>query len=425
MGRLWPTLLILGAGSLPARAAPEGPPITERWAIWAPRAPDLARAVASAIPAEAVERAVDPDEAELWFGARAPVPPSPPLAEIKQAVDRARRAFQRFRLDETAKNLSAADEGLAAWRGLPEALDLERDVLSDQVSLAHAERDESRLEQALARFAARFPGEGPPPKSAWPPALTERLARQAEPRPATLIVRANAPAARVWIDGRPLGTAPLTLTQLGAGTHRVVLEAERTIRFDQTLLLSPQETKELECKLRPDLGPALAKADLHRPLPPALLDRVRSVLAAARLDGVILADSGPTEVVLLALRPSGTLGEGRADSPEPALLRAAFLGAVGRGGSALGAPPWWSYAALGTGVALTAFGVGFRAAAGGLEGDFLQNHASFTQVAAAERLDAIDSNAARGTALLVTGAAVILGAAGFMTYRLLAGDPTP
>ena len=414
-------------GAAPAGAA-EDPQVTspqKRLAVWAPRDPALARAVLGSLAAEGGRAPIPEAESAFWLGATAPIPPKPPLGEIKQAVDRARRAFQRFRLDETAKGLSAADQGLEAWRGLPEALDLERDVLGDLVSLAHAERDELRLDQALARYAARFPSEGPPPRAPWPPALTERLSRQPTPRPTTLVVRANTDGARVWLDGRPIGSAPLTLTQIPEGPHRVVVEAQRMMRFEITIQTSGAAPAELDAKLQPDLGPELAKASLERGLSPVLLERLRAVLLRARVDEVLLAErAGAGARYALVNNEVGAPRTSQSESLEgPAIeqaLRALFHGPDGPGA---GIGPWWGYAALGAGVGVAAIGVGFRLSAASMERDFTVNHAALTQVGAAAQLDAVDTAATRGSVLLGLGLGLAVASAGFLVYRWLGDAP--
>jgi hypothetical protein len=397
----------------------------KRLALWAPRDPALARSLLGSLAAEELRAPIPEAESAFWLGASAPVPPQPPLAEIKQAVDRARRAFQRFRLEETSKGLSAADQGLEAWRGLPEALDLERDVLADLVSLAHAEREEARLDQALARYAARFPGEGPPPRAPWPPALTERLGRQPTPGPATLVVRANAEGARVWLDGRPIGTAPLTLTQLTEGPHRVVVEAQRMMRFDKVVAASGAQPTELDAKLQPDLGPELAKASLERGLSPLLLERLRAVLLRAGIDEVLLAErAGPGARYALVNNEVGPPRSAQSltlDGPAvEQALRTLFHGPEGPAGEVA---PWWSYAALGAGVGVAAIGLGFRVSAASQERDFTANHGALTQVGAAAQLDAVDTAATRGSVLVGLGVGVAVVSAGYLVYRWLGDGP--
>jgi len=408
----------------PAWAAEDPhPPPPKRLAVWAPRDPALARALLEGLAAEGARAPLPEAESAFWLGAIAPIPPKPPLAEIKQAVDRARRAFQRFRLDETSKGLAAADQGLQAWAGLPEALDLERDVLGDLVSLAHAERDEARLDQALARYAARFPGEGPPPRAPWPPALSERLSRQPTPRPATLVVRANAEGARVWLDGRPIGSAPLTLTQVPEGPHRVVVEAQRMMRLDSSVLTSAAAPTELDAKLQPDLGPELAKASLERGLSPVLLERLRAVLRRAAIDEVLLAErAGPGARYALVTHEVGALRTSQSEGLAGPEIEQA-LGALfhGPGGPAAGAAPWWSYAGLGLGVGTAAIGVGFRLSAASMEQDFTTNHGALTQVGAAAQLDAVDTAATRGSVLVGLGLGLAVASAGYLVYCWL-GD---
>jgi hypothetical protein len=65
----------------------------------------------------------------------------------------------------------------------------------------------------------------------------------------TLEIRSEPPGARIFVDGRPRGTAPATLSDLTAGDHTVVLESGGR-KVSQTVKIQAGSTQQLVVPMR-------------------------------------------------------------------------------------------------------------------------------------------------------------------------------
>jgi len=102
-----------------------------------------------------------------------------------------------------------------------------------------------------------------PPVAATPVTVTPTAPA---PPPATLTISSTPRAARVQIDGVARGVTPLTLSQLGAGPHRVRVSREGYRPVVRTVRLEPGKTVALGVKLPAQTPPKAATA-LKKPAP--------------------------------------------------------------------------------------------------------------------------------------------------------------
>lgn len=354
-----------------------------------------------------------------------PPPAAPPIKAIKAALRRASTAFGSFDLDEAKRRLAEAQALLAPHSRSSPVLELEREAAVLDVTLAHAARDDRRLDAALSAYAQRFPGAGPPARTPWPPTLVARLAKKAPPREASLAIKTTPPGAELALDGEDVGRSPATITQLVAGSHRVLAAAPGRIAVEQTVELEAGAGAVLELELALDLGAALAAIPPGAPLPPDLAAAVRSatgrpqaslLLVEARDAGALLSRQDGAEVTARARSPRRT----------PADLRAALDGVLGprlvdpavAPAPAGAGPPTWAWIALGASVATAGAGIGTRVSAVSVEHELISRQGVLTQAAAFDIQSDAETRAAVGTALVVLGATVATCVAAWLVYSL-------
>lgn len=328
----------------------------------------------------------------------------PPTRAIKAALARARRALAGFDLESARAAVADATAALAPHTRTTAVLELEREALTLEVTLAHAGRDAPRLEAALRAYSARFPGALPPPRSGWPPALAERLASQAPPRTSVLTVDTTPPGAELWIDGESVGTAPRTVTQLVAGPHVVEATLSGYVSVLERVELTPAAATTRTLTLPLDLPHALA-AGARTPALEAELTRLAAgaaVVWAERVARGIRFTTGRAQATSAGLSASALseairLAQGLPPSPPPAEL------------ASEGAAPWWPWVALGAGLTTAGAGVGVRVSAVGLQDQLDRRAGALTQVEAyAIQADA-EGRATAGTVLIAAGVAVAVG----------------
>jgi hypothetical protein len=327
----------------------------------------------------------------------------PPTRALKAALTRARRALAAFDLESARAAVAEATAGLAPHTRTAAVLELEREALSLEVTLAHAGRDAPRLEAAVRAYALRFPGALPPPRSGWPPALAERLASQAPPRTSVLTLDSAPPGAALWIDGEPAGAAPRTITQLAAGPHVV----EATLGGYRSALerveLTPEAATTRTLSLSLDLGHALA-AGVRTPALEAELTRLAGgapIVWAERVARGIRFTTARAQATsdglsAPALTEALGLAQGLPTSP-PELADAGD------------ARPWWPWVALGAGLTSAGAGVGVRASAVALQDQLERRAGALTQVEAYTIQADAEGRATAGTVLIAAGVAVAVG----------------
>jgi len=81
------------------------------------------------------------------------------------------------------------------------------------------------------------------------------------PLPGKIIVNSNPPAANVFLDSMPKGTAPLTISDVSIGSHQLAVTKANYSNYSQVLTISPNETKTFNVTLSPLPGTILAASN--------------------------------------------------------------------------------------------------------------------------------------------------------------------
>ena len=88
-------------------------------------------------------------------------------------------------------------------------------------------------------------GSTPPPEETNRAALEKNAGTEAS----KLLIRSTLPDSRIWINGKPVGKAPLLLV-VPPGKYLVEVQGPRAERNQSVVALLPRETRELTLKLR-------------------------------------------------------------------------------------------------------------------------------------------------------------------------------
>ncbi len=237
---------------------------------------------------------------------------------VLEARVRLERAFERFReleataaLDLTAQvtaQLSAASQSPGAIGMMAEA-----HLLAGAIFLARGRVDaaQARLRRALQLA----PDIRAPPTRYAPRVRAELAALRGDPGPrSTLVVELIEPApdAEVFVDGRPVGRAPLRLIDLPAGRHLVRITAPERQSFHTTIQLTPTRSAVVRARLPVDPEVAqiadvkswLGVPEARREVMALLARRAESdsvLLAELRIGGVRDATATATRAVVLRL----------------------------------------------------------------------------------------------------------------------------
>jgi hypothetical protein len=88
--------------------------------------------------------------------------------------------------------------------------------------------------------------------------VAAKLPALAAPKPAakrgTIVIKTLTPGAKVFLDGKPAGTAPTTLKNVQAGEHKVKLKRIGYLMSEETVLVQAGKTNELQIDLLPYAG---------------------------------------------------------------------------------------------------------------------------------------------------------------------------
>jgi PEGA domain len=99
---------------------------------------------------------------------------------------------------------------------------------------------------ATLAVSAHLPApSGPPPEEANRRTLEERAGRDAS----KLLVRSTLADSRIWIDGKPVGNAPMLLV-VPPGRYHIEIVGPHAERTQSAVALLPRETLELTLKLQ-------------------------------------------------------------------------------------------------------------------------------------------------------------------------------
>lgn len=388
----------------------------------------LRLAVRAAIARRPELRLVEDATERRWFSSSAPAAPGPALKTAEKYLRRAQKAFREFRLDDAKKAVRRTDAALEPWRGHPDARDVDRAHLVLGISIAHAQRDAEGLEEGLSAYARRFGHEGPPPESGWPPDLSDRLTELTRFGNEVLHVIIQPPAL-VFLDGRRVGTTPLTLADLEPGPHRIVARADGYFPLDVPVHVEAGKAATLELELAPRLSERLPQVSASGPLPVELRDALRAALPGAPI--LVLASRASNRIVLrrLDLARDGdrehrevTLDE-LESQPLDEALAALFSDLAGStpGQAGTYSVPTWAFVSGGLGLAAVGVGTALRLSAASDQSELATGLAGLTQVEAYAAREDAEDKADVGTLFIGTGAAVLLGTAGYVLFDWLTG----
>ncbi|MCC7386722.1 MAG: PEGA domain-containing protein [Deltaproteobacteria bacterium] len=388
------------------------------------RAPSLARVLRRGLERRPGVALAAPSVEDRLF--KSVAPPTANLRPARRGLRRASKAFSAFRLPEASRHLAEAKETLAPWEGTPEARELVKQCMTLEVSLAHAERDELRVQRALEAFARSFPEEEPR-EGAWPPALVAQLKRLTPPRHATLQVESN-PSGVAYVDGVRACSTPCAVEGLSEGEHRVVIEAELHFRRDERVVVSAAAPAQLRVDLDPDLSRRLSTLDLDAPLPPNVAELLTQLASAQGVELIILGtplgagarlrrldiggrtSASAVEVIVLPSLEDATIDRGL----EQLITGFAAEPSVASGGAF--EVPVWAWIAAGAGAAAATTGIVLRIDAAGATGDFEARQAELTQAEAFDLRDGAEQEQMSGTILIGVGAAAIAGVGAWLLF---------
>lgn len=258
------------------------------------------------------------------------------LAEVEALLHQAREARARLEAARAFDLLERADRLARASLEVPGASAWYAEVQL-AIAVAAAEAGQTSLaEAALARASTIDPGrtlgaaEAPPPLVA----RAERVAREVASGPrGRFEVQASVPGARVALDGRELGEAPL-LVEAPVGTHVLRVEAPGHRTWARTIDVFEGSRPEISIGLSPEPATEVARA-MRAASEARDIDGVVAALAALRRmerapRGLWLVEvsSGATDrALLVGCRPDGCsapirLDVGRVESALPEDLEA-------------------------------------------------------------------------------------------------------
>src|SRR5215472_14401855 len=225
------------------------------------------------------------------------------LEDLGHAVTVARAEFYKGRVSTAVTHLEGLSQEVTRLPPTDPRWALERDVWT-LLAQARAKSSRSAAEAALRRIYRVEPGYHPD-TSLYPPSFRkladEVRKKQARAATSRLDVAVSPPGADVYVDGRKLGQAPVSL-RLPPGSYRV--EADfghrspfRTVQVPEAPQLAPplELAAEVEGALHPDGGPCVDPGKDPGPV----LARTASLLGVDRLLG--LHGEGPPDRRVLVL----------------------------------------------------------------------------------------------------------------------------
>jgi PEGA domain-containing protein len=263
------------------------------------------------------------------------------LADLQHAVTEARAEFYKGRVSTAVIQLEGLSLEVTHLPPSDSRWAVERDLWT-LLAQVRAKSSASSAEAALRRIY-RVEPEYHPDTSLYPPSfrkVADKVRKeQAHVRTSRLDVAVSPPGTDVYVDGKKLGKAPVSL-RLGAGSYRVEADfghrsLSRTVQVPEPPQLAPplELGAEVEGSLYPDGGPCVDPGKE----PAAALARAASLLQVSRLLGI--HGDGPADRRLLVLdeidRSGAPVQQARArlspGAPETeALVPLAELAATGK-----------------------------------------------------------------------------------------------
>lgn len=360
---------------------------------------------------------IDPARVDARFAAVPPDNPKIPKKTIKRLLGKAENSLGSFQLKAAETNFARASEKLMPFVGLraTEKLDLWR--LQVGVAIAHTQRNDAQLKALLAEYALRH-SKAKPPKL-WPPDLV-RSAQEAAPGAGGDIIVKTTPPGKVYIDGREVGTSPLTVKGLPAGRHRVEVVAPGYFEVDAWARSAPRASQTVKLQLKPALSSALAAS---KSVDPALQDTLLKAMETEKINLLFLARPGPKLTLRFLERtekgPKLSSPIQVDNSPTGVKFGIEQLMTARRGPDSTGGAPAWAWVGAGGGAVAVGVGVAMRLLAVSTQNNYESQQGAITQVRAFELQDRANVQATSGAVLLGVGSAALAGFAGWLVFESL------
>jgi hypothetical protein len=391
-------------------------------------AEELRTLVRGGLASEGGVKLLDVNVERATFAAPRPKSSQASLQKAQRLLAKAEANLRDFELKEAETAMASVAELLAPYLGLRETTKIDQERLHLGVAIAHAQRDEARIDALLADYVTRYPGVIPDERK-WPPDLVRRLSTGA-PTVTTKLEIASTPSGTAYVDGRLYGPTPTTATDLPPGRHRVEVDAEGSYPIDGFVDTTSLETTKIELKPLPRVSASLAKAKIDQPLDRDLASELRRLATPLGVTELVFVSKGPKSTVELRSVSVDNKGD---ESPK-------FAGDRNEAGARLAISQWrayrerpssttstgvptWAWVGAGSGAALTTAGVVLRMIAVGTENELQRKEGASTQSEAFNLRDQADAQALGGSILIGVGFVALAGVGAYVLYGQLGSEP--
>jgi len=406
--------LILAAGVAPAEAAQVAVVITGQSA----RGDALRKTVRQILAGRPGLQLLDEARETHLFT----LAPAPSLTAVERLLARAEMDFREFDLSSAEKALQEAATALEPHLGLRSSLNIDQQRLHLAVAVAHAQRNDARITQLLAEYAARYVGDDAA-AAPWPPDLKARLVQLRFPIATALVVHAE-PSGQAYLDGRLLGPTPAQVDGLPPGRHRIEVEAPGYAPANTWIETTSAKVATASLVLEPSLG-TLFVAIAPPTIPADLGERLRPHDALREVATLILVAPGAQGQISLARYEihTGQFIPWVGTTPKENDLQAAISALFAPILPPPAPPPrpvvWWPWVTAGAGAVALGGGIAFNRWAHADQADYFARQGALTQADAYSTRDSIESRALVGTLLITVGAAALAGGLTFGLWDFL------
>lgn len=423
--RLWGSLAFGAALALCQAAPVQAQPavvavVLSGIALDDPAAADLLKAAEDAVEADPQRRLLARTRNQFLFASPAPKDRSEARRDAKKCLVQAQDRLQNFNVEGAKDALARATVLLKPDLGVAGARPLNQLRLALAVAVGHAERDEKTIASALRQYATRF-GTAAPAPGLWPPDIERRL-QTVVARSQTKLRLTSLPPGEAFVDGRPVGLTPLTVSGLAPGRHRIEVRAPDHYPVFAWAKSSSTKLGQAHIELAPSVGARVRQLPARGPVPEGLRNAL--AVAARRGPATLVAIISPTadkkvSVRLLDARDLAVYGPVVADSVKSGLAQVS----AGWVQNAIAKPAFstapWALGAAGAGLLAAGAGIGVRLWAKDTQSPLQTRQGALTQREAFGIQEQAEGRALLGTLLISGGVALVTGAAGLFTWDLL------
>ncbi len=401
----------------PAHAQPTVAVVVSNVSPEDPQAQRLVKATQDAIETSAQRRLLDRARNRFLFASPSPKDRSAARKDAKKWLDKAQDALQSFDVEGAKDALMKATVLLKPDLGTEGARPLNQLRLALAVAVGHAQRDEKTIASALNQYATRF-GTATPPPGLWGPALERRLQTVVARAQTKLRIRSTPPG-QAYIDGRLVGSTPLTVPGLAPGRHRIEVRALGHHPAFGWAKSSSTKLGQANLELAPDIGARIGDLPATGSVPEGL----RTALAE-------VAERGPASLLVIVSRTEDKMISVRILDTRDLVVHGPIVAKVPKDALEQVWAAWaetkiarpqmtmtpWALGAASAGLVAVGSGVGVRLWARGTQSTLQSQRGALTQSQAYGIQDQADERAMLGTVLISGGLALITGAAGLVTW---------